>query len=159
MSSLLPQSMLGALVFCQVFLSVLQYFLSALVFCQVISLGASVFCQVFCFCMPVFHFGKSLSSDGQDVQSPVAGRASSFTHLAAGVLISVRQHSRPVYVACIMVSLAMGQCNFAREAPLDSLYICFGLQLMVLLLGCWSVRCPTALDLSAGLKFFILSFF
>ena len=90
-----------------------------------------VFFQVLCFCTLVFPFGASLSSAGQAVGSPLACRASSVTLLAAGVLISAGTVLWPglfvLHCFQAMVSLVVGQCNFAKDVPLDGLFIGFRL--------------------------------
>ena len=64
----------------------------------------------------------------------------SVTLLAAGVVNSAGTAlwSGLCVLQCFWpeASLAVGQCNFARDVALDDLFFGFRLQLMVLLLGC-----------------------
>ena len=96
---------------------------------------ASVFYQVVC---QNVAFRASLSSDVQDVGSLLAGRASSATLLAAGVLLSTRTAlwTRSMWPAVSLgeCSSAVDQCNFVRDVPSEGLCIGFGIWLLVLLL-------------------------
>ena len=87
-----------------------------------------------------FALGHLLSSAGQAIGSPLAGRASSVALLAAGVVVSVGKvlHASLYELWCLQV--ATDQCNFARDAPSDGLFIGFRLWLMVLLFGYWCVN-------------------
>ena len=110
MSSVLPGSTLGASVFCQVFVRLPQS-------------PAESFsvASVYAGCTLVCHVRASLFSAGKAMGSPLAGRASTVTLLAAGVAVSVGivLWAGPYGLQCLQaeVSLADDQYNFARDVP------------------------------------------
>ena len=145
----------------------------AAVLCLVIILHALVFCQVFLFhclcllarCMPVCHFGASLSSAEQAMGSPIAGRGLSVAHLAAGVVVSVRTALRASLGAA--VSLCRGVSGWWSVPFCQGCAL--GWSLCQLLDSGWWCYCLAAnlsisleelfcsLNLSAGLKFSFFS--